>query len=406
MSLRGKRSFEHISTDWNHGTGRVVNNSTASVPKDSKGVMMDEGDQQELSTFTNNIHVNHSAARNGCNLALAHGKNWTERWKDNRPLLNRIFMPSLYFNEGLSQPVIACNAGVQGLQVRALYLAPQLAQFMLAAQQLAGSAGLPKPFDTETTSPNVSSLIQVLASGHEREYNKIMIPLAENRHTFMNDTNVHSELLIYEYVCKNTCSSTTESPLICWQNAYTTFHEAVDTNVLTIVQSNTLTADSVANVNETVIGERPHGKALSRYWKQLSFTRLNLPPGKTVQWVTHACKHSICYNDIRTWIQQGQDSDCDCIPGWTKYLLFIIRGQLVGVKSGPTQQTFSSANIRHEFETQTALWQPYRYQQKKCIGRLTTEAGAGPGIWPQPAVANQLLFNNLTDATASYTILT
>lgn len=385
------------------GTKRIYESVTAGVPYNMKAARIAEGAQDELTTFTNNIHVNPAGGRNGCNLALAHGKNWTERWKDNRPLLNRIFMPSLYFNEGLGLSPLATGAGVQGVQTHGLYYAATLYKYLTCAQALAGDAVLPKPFLNEVPSVDTSSLIQSGATNYEDDFNSIIIPLAENRHTFMNDTNIHSELLIYEYICKKPCSSSTQSPQQLWQDSYRTINEGASAAVIAAVTANTLTADAVANVDQTVIGERPHGRGLHNYWKQMSFTRLNIPPGKTIQWVTHACKQKLCYNDLQLWVEAGSGAAMDCIPGWTKALMFILRGQIVAV-NGASIQTYSNAHIRWEFETQTALWQPYRYQQKKVIGHLASQSG-GPGIWAQPVVGNQLLYNNLTDGSVGYSVI-
>lgn len=389
----------------NHKRPRSDSNMS-SIPFDCNSALLMEGAMPEASIFTSNIHVNPSAGRNGCNLALAHGKNWTERWKDNRPLLNRIFMPSLYFNEGLAQPVIASGGGVQGVSDYNLYDAPNLHRYLVAVEALSTDSVLPKPFFNEASAPNNSSVISSSATNKKDDFNNIIIPLAENRHTFMNDTNVHSELLIYEYVCKVPCSWDRDRPQVLWDAAYRELNEGCNALTLNAVLVNTLAADTVSNVDKTVIGERPHGRALHTYWKQLSFTRLNMPPGKTVQWVTHAIRHKVCYNDLRNWLEMGALNSLDCVPGWTKALLFIIRGQIVAVKSAATLQTYSSANVRHEFETQTAAFQPYRHQQKKCIGKLTTNnPGAGPGIWNEATVANQVLYNNLTDTSGGYSII-
>lgn len=148
-------------------------------------------------------------------------------------------------------------------------------------------------------------------------FTRVKVPQLQKEYTFRNPTNFPCYLFMYEYVCRQNCDIT---PNDAWADSYQASNDADRGTHETVFQDNWSNgATVVTTVSSTYPGQRPCGRTLRKYWKQLAYAKCFIKPGSTIKYTLTCSRKSISQMEITR-------AATNYIAGWSKNLLVILAG--------------------------------------------------------------------------------
>lgn len=326
--------------------------------------------------------------------------------KDKRPYHQRVVAPMYRWNY-VNQPAsIIATSAYQAVAVYTIADYGELQNIIDGVVQAttingskSGNRGfMPYPVTTPNTADANQQIINPGTPNNTNKpdsieaFEKIKVPLYQKEFTFRNPTSFPVQALLYEYICKRGCG---ETPDQLWSETYNTANDANNGSNETTFQGQVAAGSTaVTDVNYTMIGQRPHGYVLKKFWKQVAYAKVLLQPGQSIKYTMTCYRHKMNQALLT-------DSSGTYLEGWSKALMVVLQGVECSSANAGQENVISTTDAELNVRMVISGAAYVGVNAHPYYSIFTANTAAAP-MYPVVTTADQRITNDQTEGAVTY----
>lgn len=257
------------------------------------------------------------------------GAKWIEYFKDKRPYLERLLMPTLFVSAGKAMGFQASSTTRHQTVITDTFFDKSELTSVIDAtaeafkptsdqSQQSMGGGLPVQFYSGTgltSGSQVYNELDLLFS--PKSATRLQVPVMQQRWRIGNTCTHDIHLTIYDFICKQ---DTNDTPTVMWQNYLTEHNNLAATTRTSLNGLGIYNTNASVNGNHTyTYGQAPRG--FETHWKIVNKVDCSLAPGRSLAYTSRMAKKYIELADIN-------NNELTCCAGYTHALIVIMKGRM------------------------------------------------------------------------------